>query len=140
MRRVAGFCCRRTHRDGAGTRNRDGCATMWRVAGFCCRRTHRDGAGTRNRDGCATMRRVAGFCCRRTHRDGAGTRNRDGCATMRDGCATGMNPTAELEGVSVRPGQDEWLTAGRFALVLGLMLLATFPGVIFGQATFIIRD
>ena len=35
---------------------------------------------------------------------------------------------------------DEWLTAGRFALLLGLLIFATFPGVLLGSATFIIRD
>jgi hypothetical protein len=35
---------------------------------------------------------------------------------------------------------DEWLTPGRFALLLGLLIFATFPGVLLGSATFVIRD
>ena len=35
---------------------------------------------------------------------------------------------------------DEWLTPGRFALLLGLLVVATFPGVLLGGTTFIIRD
>ena len=35
---------------------------------------------------------------------------------------------------------DEWLTPGRFALLLGLLVVATFPGVILGGTTFIVRD
>jgi hypothetical protein len=35
---------------------------------------------------------------------------------------------------------DEWLTPGRFALLLGLLIVATFPGVLLGGTTFIIRD
>ena len=35
---------------------------------------------------------------------------------------------------------DDWLTAGRFALVLALLIAATFPGVLLGSTTFIIRD
>jgi hypothetical protein len=35
---------------------------------------------------------------------------------------------------------DEWLTPGRFALFLGLLIFATFPGVLLGSTTFIIRD
>jgi hypothetical protein len=35
---------------------------------------------------------------------------------------------------------DEWLTPGRFALVLALLVAAAFPGVLLGGATFIIRD
>jgi hypothetical protein len=42
---------------------------------------------------------------------------------------------------SLRPGAaDEWLTPGRFALLLGLLIAAAFPGVLFGGTTFIIRD
>ena len=47
---------------------------------------------------------------------------------------SGMEP-------SVRAGAaDEWLAPGRFALLLGLLILATFPGVLLGSATFVIRD
>ena len=35
---------------------------------------------------------------------------------------------------------DEWLTPGRFALFLGLLIFATFPGVLLGSTTFVIRD
>ena len=35
---------------------------------------------------------------------------------------------------------DDWLTTGRFALLLGLLIVATFPGVLFGGTTFIFRD
>jgi hypothetical protein len=42
---------------------------------------------------------------------------------------------------SVKPdAADEWLTPGRFALLLGLLIFATFPGVLLGSTTFIIRD
>jgi hypothetical protein len=42
---------------------------------------------------------------------------------------------------SVRAGAaDEWLTPGRFALLLGVLVLTSFPGVLFGGATFIFRD
>ncbi len=43
--------------------------------------------------------------------------------------------------LSVRQSEaDEWLTPGRFALLLGLLIAATFPGVLSGSTTFIIRD
>jgi hypothetical protein len=35
---------------------------------------------------------------------------------------------------------DEWLTPRRFALLLGVLLVATFPGVLLGDTTFIFRD
>ena len=35
---------------------------------------------------------------------------------------------------------DGWLTPGRFALVLGALIIATFPGILLGSTTFIIRD
>ena len=35
---------------------------------------------------------------------------------------------------------DAWLTPGRFALCLGLLLTATYPSVLLGRATFIFRD
>jgi hypothetical protein len=42
---------------------------------------------------------------------------------------------------SVRPSEaDEWLTPGRFALLLGLLIFATFPGVLVGGTTFVTRD
>ena len=53
--------------------------------------------------------------------------------------------SAELTGVGGDPflnagDADDWLTAGRFALLLGLLIAATFPGVLLGSTTFIIRD
>ena len=53
--------------------------------------------------------------------------------------------SAELTGVGGDPflnagAADDWLTAGRFALLLGLLIAATFPGVLLGSTTFIIRD
>jgi hypothetical protein len=42
---------------------------------------------------------------------------------------------------SVKPSiADDWLTPGRFALLLGVLIVATFPGVLLGGATFVIRD
>ena len=35
---------------------------------------------------------------------------------------------------------DDWLTPGRFALLLGVLIFVTFPGVLLGDTTFIIRD
>jgi len=35
---------------------------------------------------------------------------------------------------------DEWLTPRRFALLLGMLVVVTFPGVLLGGTTFIIRD
>ena len=47
---------------------------------------------------------------------------------------TGMEP-------SITPNAaDEWLTPGRFALLLGMLIAVAFPGVLFGGTTFIIRD
>ena len=37
-------------------------------------------------------------------------------------------------------GLDGWLTPGRFALLLVLLIVATFPGVLVGSATFVFRD
>ena len=53
--------------------------------------------------------------------------------------------SAELTGVGGNPylhagAADDWLTPGRFALLLGLLIAATFPGVLLGSSTFIIRD
>jgi len=40
------------------------------------------------------------------------------------------------------PGQaaDGWFTPGRFAMLLGLFIALTFPGIILGQETFFYRD
>src|ERR1035441_3456612 len=47
---------------------------------------------------------------------------------------SGMAPSA-------RPSAaDDWLTPGRFALLLGLLILAAFPSVLLGGRTFVIRD
>jgi hypothetical protein len=46
----------------------------------------------------------------------------------------------EAEPLTETGAADEWLTAGRFALLLALLLVATFPGVLFGGSTFIFRD
>jgi hypothetical protein len=35
---------------------------------------------------------------------------------------------------------DDWLTPRRFAALLGVLIVATFPGVLLGSTTFIIRD
>jgi len=35
---------------------------------------------------------------------------------------------------------DSWLTAPRFALFLGMLVFASFPAVLLGQATFVFRD
>src|SRR6266478_2880910 len=35
---------------------------------------------------------------------------------------------------------DAWLTAPCFAATLGLLVFATFPGVLLGQTTFVVRD
>src|SRR5438132_11562635 len=34
----------------------------------------------------------------------------------------------------------DWLTPGRFALVLGLLIFASFPQVVLGLQTFVVRD
>src|SRR5260370_27427053 len=36
--------------------------------------------------------------------------------------------------------EDAWLTAPRFAAILGLLIFATFPGVLLGKTTFVVRD
>jgi hypothetical protein len=42
---------------------------------------------------------------------------------------------------AIRAGAaDDWLTPGRFALMLALLVVATFPGVLLGGTTFITRD
>src|SRR6266567_6075174 len=42
---------------------------------------------------------------------------------------------------SLNAEPDEiWLTPRRFALLLGLLIVATCPAVVFGRSTFIIRD
>lgn len=51
----------------------------------------------------------------------------------RDDASTSAAPAATCE-------PCEGLTAGRFALLLAAFVLATFPGVLLGRATFIVRD
>jgi hypothetical protein len=53
--------------------------------------------------------------------------------------------SAEVSGIGGNPSPetgaaDEWLTPRRFALILGLLIVATFPGVLLGSTTFVIRD
>ena len=60
-------------------------------------------------------------------------------------CSTSQSLSAESAGVEGDPlpragAADEWLTPGRFALLLGLLIAAAFPGVLFGGTTFVIRD
>jgi hypothetical protein len=43
-------------------------------------------------------------------------------------------------GVSSAEAAEEWLTPGRFALLLGLLVLAMFPGVVLGWRSFVFRD
>jgi hypothetical protein len=50
-----------------------------------------------------------------------------------------MNGLAPEHSHQTQPA-DEWLTSRRFALLLGLLILASFPGVLLGGTTFIIRD
>src|ERR1035438_7349879 len=47
---------------------------------------------------------------------------------------------AASEGTGGAETRDEWLTSGRFAFLLGLLVVTTFPGVLLGGTTFIIRD
>ena len=52
-----------------------------------------------------------------------------------------MKTTGAGTATSLETGAtEEWLTPGRFALLLGLLIFATFPGVLLGSTTFIIRD
>jgi hypothetical protein len=66
------------------------------------------------------------------------------------GAQTGLSP-ATPEGSDVAADENvsalaspeaasEWLTTPRFALLLGLLVLATFPGVLLAGRSFIIRD
>ncbi len=47
---------------------------------------------------------------------------------------------AELEGPARAGTVDGWLTPGRFALLLALLVVAAFPGVLLGGTTFVTRD
>jgi hypothetical protein len=44
------------------------------------------------------------------------------------------------ESVLTRQPAGEWLTPGRFALILGLLIFASFPQVLLGFQTFVVRD
>ncbi len=41
---------------------------------------------------------------------------------------------------AARPGADDWLTPGRFAALLALLIIACFPQVVLGIETFYFRD
>ena len=47
-----------------------------------------------------------------------------------------MQPSASQTGNPIEP----WFTPWRFALLLALLILATFPQVLSGLETFVIRD
>jgi hypothetical protein len=51
--------------------------------------------------------------------------------------ATGMK---SIPTTSANQPAAAWLSRGRFALLLGLLVLATFPGVLLGGGTFVVRD
>ena len=64
---------------------------------------------------------------------------------MADQCSTSQLFSAEAAGAGEDPllragAADEWLTPGRFALLLALLTVAAFPGVLLGGTAFIIRD
>jgi hypothetical protein len=46
----------------------------------------------------------------------------------------------EVRELAPSPSTSGWLTSRRFALLLGALVLASFPAVIFGTRTFIVRD
>ena len=46
----------------------------------------------------------------------------------------------QTEPSQAKGGAEDWLTPGRFALLLGVLIFVTFPGVLLGSTTFIIRD
>ncbi len=52
-----------------------------------------------------------------------------------------MKTTAVTTETRLETGSaDEWLTPGRFALLLGVLIFVTFPGVLLGGTTFVVRD
>jgi len=55
---------------------------------------------------------------------------------MLDMRSTGVRTETSLEAGAT----EEWLTAPRFALLLALLIFATFPGILLGSTTFVIRD
>jgi hypothetical protein len=56
--------------------------------------------------------------------------------------AKSLAPETEREGASKQGSTDRnsWLTAGRFTLLLSLLVLAMFPGVLLGRVAFVFRD
>src|SRR4051812_27003463 len=48
--------------------------------------------------------------------------------------------TEPVEQCSVSGAAGDWLTPGRFALVLAGLILAAFPQVVLGLQTFVVRD
>ena len=50
-----------------------------------------------------------------------------------------MNP-AKTQSPAERYVTENWLTPRRFAMLLGLLMVATFLGILLGLRTFIIRD
>jgi hypothetical protein len=51
-----------------------------------------------------------------------------------------MNLTPDGTEPPAQPGADAWFTPGRFAALLGVLIVACFPRVVFGQETFYFRD
>ena len=51
-----------------------------------------------------------------------------------------MAPRQTEPAPNVRQRADEWFTPRRFALILAVLIVCTFPGVVFGFETFYIRD
>ena len=59
-----------------------------------------------------------------------------GSCELSPAAMTSIEKRPRLEADSV----GQWLTPGRFALFLGLLILAMFPAVLLGERTFVIRD
>ena len=64
---------------------------------------------------------------------------------MADQCSTSQLLSSDVTGAGGDPllragAADEWLTPGRFAVLLALLTVAAFPGVLLGGTAFIIRD
>src|SRR5207248_497921 len=58
-------------------------------------------------------------------------------------CAVILSAVQTVEQSPQRMGATlpgDWLTPGRFALVLGLLIFAAFPQVLLGLQTFVVRD
>ena len=81
-------------------------------------------------------------CTNGGHRDGRSIITLLACLALRaQPMLSGMKMQRPLltKTCSAAPA-DEWLTPGRFALFLGLLLLALFPDVILGGRAFVFRD